>query len=105
MPVTFPPGRARLATTPLETGSVSRSMATIGIVVVSFRPTARLLGPPNSRHSGGRRTRSRRSGGGFPNGPGRRQSMVTDRKSVVEGKVVERGGQWHEWREYNVHGL
>jgi hypothetical protein len=37
------------------------------LIVVSFRPAARLLGPASSRQSGGRRMRSRRSGGGFPN--------------------------------------
>ena len=34
-PVTLPPGRARVATTPLATGSVSKSIATIGMVRVA----------------------------------------------------------------------
>ena len=33
----FPPGRSRLATIPLATGSVSRSRATIGMALVAFR--------------------------------------------------------------------
>src|SRR5262249_26293147 len=35
-PVKLPPGRAKLLTQPLETGSFSRSIPTIGIVVVAF---------------------------------------------------------------------
>jgi hypothetical protein len=35
MPVTFPPGRPRLAASPLATGSVSRSTTTTGMVWVS----------------------------------------------------------------------
>jgi hypothetical protein len=34
-PVTFPPGRARLATSPVRTGS-SDAIITTGIVVVAF---------------------------------------------------------------------
>jgi len=34
-PVTFPPGRARLATTPLRAGSASEFAMTIGIVLVA----------------------------------------------------------------------
>jgi hypothetical protein len=33
-PVKLPPGRSRLATSPERTGSVSRSIATIGTVLV-----------------------------------------------------------------------
>ncbi len=42
IPVTFPPGRAKLATKPLATGSLSRSMEMIGMVDVSFRPSSHL---------------------------------------------------------------
>jgi len=36
MPVTLPPGRARLSSKPISTGSARPPIITIGIVVVAF---------------------------------------------------------------------
>ena len=44
-PVTLPPGRARVAATPLATGSVSKSIATIGMVRVADRAAFSIGGP------------------------------------------------------------
>ena len=41
----LPPGRARLAATPLATGSVSKSIATIGMVRVADRAAFSTAGP------------------------------------------------------------
>ena len=44
MPVTLPPGRARLSTRPASTGSTPAPTITIGIVLVAFL-AARISGP------------------------------------------------------------
>jgi hypothetical protein len=44
-PVMLLPGRARLAATPLATGSVSKSIATIGMVRVADRAAFSISGP------------------------------------------------------------
>ena len=44
-PVMLPPGRPKLVATPLATGSVSRSIATIGMVRVAERATCKTGGP------------------------------------------------------------
>ena len=68
-PVTLPPGRARLATSPASTGSVALTM-TIGIVVVAARPRARAPGRRRRSRPPCCRTRSaaisaKRSGAAF----------------------------------------
>ena len=56
-PVIFPPGRARLATNPEPTGSLSNPMIT-GMVVVAFLAALVSAGPPVTISSTLRRTRS-----------------------------------------------
>ena len=57
--MTFPPGRARLATSPVRTGSPPLTI-TMGIVAVACM-AARVAGVPNvTRMSTGRRTQLRR---------------------------------------------
>ena len=58
----FPPGRARLATNPLPTGSLSNAM-TIGIVVVASLAARVAVGPPVTMTSTLRRTNSAASSG------------------------------------------
>ena len=67
-PVTFPPGRARLATTPAATGSVEVAI-TMGIVLVAFF-AANGVGPPETTiRSTLRRTRSAARSGSRPGFP------------------------------------
>ena len=49
MPVTLPPGRARLSTRPVSTGSAERPVITMGIVLVAFLATPIGLIPPATR--------------------------------------------------------
>ena len=68
MPVTLPPGRARLATNPLPTGSGSCLM-TMGIVLVASLAAWVTVAPPVTMRSTLRRTNSAASSGsrsGFP---------------------------------------
>ena len=61
-PVMFPPGRARLATNPLPTGSLSNAM-TMGIVEVASLAARVAVGPPVTMMSTLRRTSSAASAG------------------------------------------
>ena len=64
----FPPGRARLATNPLATGSLSDDM-TMGIVLVASLAARFAVEPPETMTSTLRRTSSAASVGrrsGFP---------------------------------------
>ena len=61
-PVTFPPGRERLATNPLATGSVEMTM-TIGIVAVASR-TAWIAWPETATMTSGRSCTSSRASPG-----------------------------------------
>ena len=62
-PVTLPPGRARLATTPCRTRSMAAAPMTIGIVAVA-RLAATAAGPPSvTMMSTGRPTSSAASAG------------------------------------------
>ena len=56
--MTLPPGRARLVTSPVASGSDSRSTATIGIVRVAFAAATTAAGEIAAMTSTGRRTSS-----------------------------------------------
>jgi hypothetical protein len=63
MPVRFPPGRLRLATSPASTGSTA-TWKTIGIVVVAaFNDTAERVPLPATTTASGSRTSSSESAG------------------------------------------
>ena len=49
MPVTLPPGRARLSTRPASTGSIPEPIITMGIVLVAFL-AARITRLPSCYH-------------------------------------------------------
>jgi hypothetical protein len=68
MPVTFPPGRARLATRPCLTGS-SEVVKTIGIVAVAAFAAITALPPVEAITATRRRTRSAITAGRQSNWP------------------------------------
>ena len=53
VPVTLPPGRARLATNPARTGSAGRAPKTIGIVAVACLAARACPGPETRMRSTG----------------------------------------------------
>ena len=81
MPVTLPPGRARLSTRPASTGSTPAPIITMGIVLVAFL-AARIHGPPPATTiiSTLRRTNSAASSG--------RPIALSLRISVLDGNVL-----------------
>src|SRR5215831_913042 len=101
MPVTLPPGRARLSTWPATTGSIPLPVITIGIVLVAFL-AARISGsaPATTMTSTLRRTSSAASSGLRPLFPPHigtrwRCSVLLCSQAHAEPPEIDRNGWTH----------